>query len=194
MHAVTQANSVNALNMCRLDLALQQNDICDIFVNDYTALPETDGIVVDRMDNAIKEYQSYADLTFSKDKIITWIDWHPSLKGRIHWCSDSHAFTRNVYIHACNCTYVSPGPICTVIHSTVQYSTISCPFSINFVRTQSVVRTYSRSTNLAFCVYVRYLKHTYYPPLPSHTCLHFLVNVSCCRYCCCVVWGELLCQ
>ena len=106
MHAVTQANSVNALNMCRLDLALQQNEICDIFVDDYTALPETDGIVVDRMDNAIKEYQSYADLTFSKDKIITWIDWHPSLKGRIHRCLDSHAFTRNVYSHACNCTYV----------------------------------------------------------------------------------------
>ena len=107
--------------MCRLDLALQQNEICDIFVDDYTALPETDGIVVDRMDNAIKEYQSYTDLTFSKDKIITWIDWHPSLKGRIHRCSDPHAFTRNIYIHACNCTYISLGPICTVIHSTVQY-------------------------------------------------------------------------
>lgn len=80
---VVQTTLTNKLHPCRLDLALQQNEICDIFADDYTELPETDGIVVDKMDNAIKEYQSYTDLTFSKDKIITWIDWHPSLKGKL---------------------------------------------------------------------------------------------------------------
>ena len=66
---------------CRFDLALQQNEIGNIFVDDYQELSETDGIVVDKTDNAIKEYQSYTDLSFSKDKIITWIDWHPTIKG-----------------------------------------------------------------------------------------------------------------
>ena len=51
--------------------------------------------------------------------------------------------------------------------------------------------TYFRSINLACSVCVLYLKHT---ALSSHTCLHFLVNLPCCRYCCCIVWGELLCQ
>ena len=28
-----------------------------------------------------QEYQSFTDLKFSKDKVITWIDWHPTIKG-----------------------------------------------------------------------------------------------------------------
>ena len=62
-------------------MALQQTEIGNIFVDDYQELSETDGIVVDKTDNAIKEYQSYTDLSFSKDKIITWIEWHPTMKG-----------------------------------------------------------------------------------------------------------------
>ena len=92
---------------CRFDLALQQNEICDIFVDDYTELSETDGIIVDKTDNAIKEYQSYTDLTFSKDKIITWIDWHPSLKGTyVHMLCNIRVYSCKLWFG--NCLIRSP--------------------------------------------------------------------------------------
>lgn len=65
----------------RVELSLQQNEIMDVFVDDYRALSDTDGIVADKSDSSLKEYQSFTDLKFSKDKPITWIDWHPVQKG-----------------------------------------------------------------------------------------------------------------
>ncbi|XP_065906152.1 dynein axonemal intermediate chain 3-like isoform X2 [Dysidea avara] len=65
----------------RVELSLQQNEIMDVFVDDYRALSDTDGIVADKSDSSLKEYQSFTDLKFSKDKPITWIDWHPIQKG-----------------------------------------------------------------------------------------------------------------
>jgi WD40 repeat protein len=81
----------------RFDLALQQNQIGDIFSDDYKELSETDGIVVDKTDNAIKEYQSYTDLNFSKDRMITWIDWHPSIKGIVAVsCGENYSFSESI--------------------------------------------------------------------------------------------------
>ena len=80
------------------------------------------------------------------------------------------------------------------LYSNTQYSTVPYPIHlalILYIRTPCVVHTYVHGINLACSVCVLYLKHT---ALSSHTCLHFLVNLPCCRYCCCVVWGELLCQ
>nr|WAW84845.1 axonemal dynein intermediate chain 3 [Halisarca dujardinii] len=77
--------------------ALQQNDICNIFVDDYQELSETDGIAVDKTDNAIKEYQSFTDLNFSKEKKITWIDWHPTIKGIVAVsCGVNYSFSERV--------------------------------------------------------------------------------------------------
>ena len=70
-----------------------------VFVNYYRVLLDTDSIVADQSDLLLKvgmmlmavmlvwwhiliqEYQSFTDLKFSKDKPITWIDWHPVQKG-----------------------------------------------------------------------------------------------------------------
>ena len=60
---------------------LQQNSILDLFTDDYKALSDTDGITGNKSDTNLKEYQSFTDLRFSKDKVITWIDWHPTIKG-----------------------------------------------------------------------------------------------------------------
>lgn len=65
----------------RLEVYLQQNSILDLFVDDYKALSDTDGITGNKSDTNLKEYQSFTDLKFSKDKVITWIDWHPTIKG-----------------------------------------------------------------------------------------------------------------
>ena len=66
----------------RLELALQQNNILDMFVDDYRALSDSDVITGNKSDSNLKEYQSFTDLKFSKDKSILWIDWHPAIKGR----------------------------------------------------------------------------------------------------------------
>ena len=65
----------------RLEVYLQQNSIIDLFIDDYKALSDTDGITGNKSDTNLKEYQSFTDLKFSKDKVITWIDWHPTIKG-----------------------------------------------------------------------------------------------------------------
>jgi WD40 repeat protein len=67
----------------RVELCLQQNEIIDIFPDDYMQLAEDDGIVADKSDTNLKEYQSFTDLKFSKDKVVTCIDWHPTIKGII---------------------------------------------------------------------------------------------------------------
>ena len=60
---------------------MQQNSILDLFTDDYKALSDMDGITGNKSDTNLKEYQSFTDLRFSKDKVITWIDWHPTIKG-----------------------------------------------------------------------------------------------------------------
>jgi len=40
-----------------------------------------DGVFGNKSDNNLKEYQSFTDLEFSKNKTVAQIDWHPSIKG-----------------------------------------------------------------------------------------------------------------
>lgn len=69
--------------MPRFELALQQNATLDIFTNDYTNLGEEDKSFGSKSDNHLKEYQSFTDLQFSKNKTISFIQWHPTIKGLI---------------------------------------------------------------------------------------------------------------
>lgn len=66
----------------RVELSVQQNQIMDIFADDYRELSDTDFITGNKSDSSLKEYQSFTDLKFSKDKVITCIDWHPTIKGQ----------------------------------------------------------------------------------------------------------------
>ncbi|XP_033096889.1 WD repeat-containing protein 63-like [Anneissia japonica] len=67
----------------RFQLALQQNEIMDVFNNDWTVLADEDSSFGSKSDNHLKEYQSFTDMQFSKEKTITSIEWHPSIKGVI---------------------------------------------------------------------------------------------------------------
>ncbi|XP_041359893.1 dynein intermediate chain 3, axonemal-like isoform X2 [Gigantopelta aegis] len=64
----------------RFQLALQQNEIMDVFYDDWGNLGDIDDFG-SKADNHLKEYQSFTDLHFSKDKKITCIQWHPTIKG-----------------------------------------------------------------------------------------------------------------
>ncbi|KAK6180530.1 hypothetical protein SNE40_012670 [Patella caerulea] len=65
----------------RFELALQQNEIMNVFYNDWLHLGEEENALGIKADNHLKEYQSFTDLQFSKEKRITCIQWHPSIKG-----------------------------------------------------------------------------------------------------------------
>ncbi|KAK2179552.1 hypothetical protein NP493_483g01017 [Ridgeia piscesae] len=65
----------------RFELALQQNEITDVFFDDWMNLGEDDGTFGTKADNHLKEYQSFTDLQFSKSKTVTHIDWHPTING-----------------------------------------------------------------------------------------------------------------
>ncbi|PIK53480.1 WD repeat-containing protein 63 [Apostichopus japonicus] len=67
----------------RFELALQQNDIMDVFRDDWKELGNEDDTFGSKSDNHLKEYQSFTDLQFSRDKVLTCIAWHPSIKGII---------------------------------------------------------------------------------------------------------------
>ncbi|CAL1545233.1 unnamed protein product [Lymnaea stagnalis] len=61
--------------------SLQQNEIMNVFHNDWQHLGDGDDTFGSKADNYLKEYQSFTDLQFSKDKVITCIQWHPIIKG-----------------------------------------------------------------------------------------------------------------
>lgn len=65
----------------RFKAALQQNEIMDVFFIDWLHLGDGDASFGSKADNHLKEYQSFTDLQFSKEKRITCIQWHPTIKG-----------------------------------------------------------------------------------------------------------------
>uniref|UniRef100_A0A7M5TTP2 Uncharacterized protein n=1 Tax=Clytia hemisphaerica TaxID=252671 RepID=A0A7M5TTP2_9CNID len=65
------------------ELALQQNETFNVFINDYFELGEAENAFGTKSDNHLKEYQSFTDLQFSKNKTVHDIQWHPHIKGVI---------------------------------------------------------------------------------------------------------------
>ena len=64
-----------------VEAALQQNEIANVFVNDWTLLSADGSSIGSEAGNNLQEFQSFTDLVFSKDKLIGCIDWHPTFKG-----------------------------------------------------------------------------------------------------------------
>uniref|UniRef100_A0A8C1C130 Dynein axonemal intermediate chain 3 n=1 Tax=Cyprinus carpio carpio TaxID=630221 RepID=A0A8C1C130_CYPCA len=69
--------------LTRFEISLQQNHITDVFCDDWTALCEDDGALTGKTETQLKEYQSFMDLHFSKEKTISHIHWHPTISGVI---------------------------------------------------------------------------------------------------------------
>ncbi|KAK7129485.1 hypothetical protein R3I94_017637 [Phoxinus phoxinus] len=67
----------------RFERSLQQNVISDVFCDDWTVLCEDDGVPTGKTETQLKEYQSFMDLHFSREKSISHVHWHPSISGVI---------------------------------------------------------------------------------------------------------------
>uniref|UniRef100_A0A8D0Q602 Dynein axonemal intermediate chain 3 n=1 Tax=Sus scrofa TaxID=9823 RepID=A0A8D0Q602_PIG len=66
-----------------VEIALQQNEIMNTFVDDWKSLAEEEGTFGDKTDTHLKEYQSFTDLHNLAEKMITCICWHPVVCGLI---------------------------------------------------------------------------------------------------------------
>ncbi|XP_056388491.1 dynein axonemal intermediate chain 3 isoform X2 [Hyla sarda] len=73
---------INSVSL-RLELALQQNEILNAFVDDWKALCEQESTFGGKSDSHLKEYQSFTDHQFGKEKTISCISWHPTLHGLV---------------------------------------------------------------------------------------------------------------
>lgn len=79
---VTSGDTFFVVVAIRLEVCLQQNSIMNMFDDDYKLLADMDGITGRKSDTTLKEYQSFTDLRFSKNKVITQMEWHPIIKGK----------------------------------------------------------------------------------------------------------------
>ncbi|GFH21502.1 ADP-ribosylation factor-like protein 3, partial [Haematococcus lacustris] len=63
------------------EAALIQNEITNIFADDFAALGEDDGMTGNRKESIVTEYQSFTHLIYSKNKVVSAIQWLPHRKG-----------------------------------------------------------------------------------------------------------------
>ncbi|XP_040263855.1 dynein intermediate chain 3, axonemal [Bufo bufo] len=73
---------INSVSL-RLEMALQQNEILNAFVDDWKSLCEQESTFGGKSDSHLKEYQSFTDHQFGKEKTISCISWHPALHGLV---------------------------------------------------------------------------------------------------------------
>ncbi|XP_007944383.1 dynein axonemal intermediate chain 3 [Orycteropus afer afer] len=66
-----------------VEIALQQNEIMNTFIDDWKNLAEEEGTFGDKSDTHLKEYQSFTDLHNLTEKTITCVSWHPTIYGLI---------------------------------------------------------------------------------------------------------------
>ncbi|XP_010635009.1 WD repeat-containing protein 63 [Fukomys damarensis] len=66
-----------------VEIALQQNEIMNLFTADWKSLAEEEGTFGDKTDTHLKEYQSFTDLHSQTEKMITCVSWHPAIYGLI---------------------------------------------------------------------------------------------------------------
>ncbi|XP_024543144.1 WD repeat-containing protein 63 [Selaginella moellendorffii] len=73
--------------------ALQQNEVLDLFEDDFASFGEEDEHAGQKTISVITEFQAFSDLLYSKGKMISAIDWMPGKKGVVAAsCSDSRAY------------------------------------------------------------------------------------------------------
>uniref|UniRef100_A0A8D0DV88 Dynein axonemal intermediate chain 3 n=1 Tax=Salvator merianae TaxID=96440 RepID=A0A8D0DV88_SALMN len=67
----------------QVEVALQQNEIMNVFFDDWKALAEDESGFAGKSDVFLKEYQSFTDLHYLKDRTVSCICWHPTIFGII---------------------------------------------------------------------------------------------------------------
>ncbi|NXY22543.1 WDR63 protein, partial [Atrichornis clamosus] len=67
----------------RMKIALQQNEIMDVFFDDWKALGEDETSSGGKRDVDLKAYQSFTDVQYLRNRTISCLRWHPTLHGII---------------------------------------------------------------------------------------------------------------
>ncbi|NWI50354.1 WDR63 protein, partial [Calyptomena viridis] len=67
----------------RMEIALQQSEIMDVFFDDWKALAEDKSSSGEKPDVYLKASQSFTDLQYFKDRTISCVCWHPTIYGII---------------------------------------------------------------------------------------------------------------
>ncbi|KAM4722968.1 dynein axonemal intermediate chain 3 [Rhinophrynus dorsalis] len=73
---------INSVSL-RLELSLQQNEIMNAFLDDWKTLSEEESTFGSKSDSHLKEFQSFTDHLYNKDKTISCICWHPKIQGLV---------------------------------------------------------------------------------------------------------------
>uniref|UniRef100_A0A8D2ALA2 Dynein axonemal intermediate chain 3 n=1 Tax=Sciurus vulgaris TaxID=55149 RepID=A0A8D2ALA2_SCIVU len=82
MQVIPHIKDISTQTRC-VEIALQQNEIMNTFIEDWRCLAEEEGAFGDKTDTHLKEYQSFTDLHSTTEKKITCISWHPVIYGLI---------------------------------------------------------------------------------------------------------------
>ncbi|NWX42563.1 WDR63 protein, partial [Steatornis caripensis] len=67
----------------RMEIALQQNEIMNAFLDDWKALAEDESSSDGEPNVYLKAYRSFTDLCYLKDRTISCVCWHPTIYGII---------------------------------------------------------------------------------------------------------------
>uniref|UniRef100_A0A667GZA2 Dynein axonemal intermediate chain 3 n=1 Tax=Lynx canadensis TaxID=61383 RepID=A0A667GZA2_LYNCA len=82
MQVVPKVKDTSTQTRC-VEIALQQNEIMNTFIDDWKCLAEEEGTFGDKTDTHLKEYQSFTDLHNLTENMVTSISWHPTIYGLI---------------------------------------------------------------------------------------------------------------
>uniref|UniRef100_T1J6R4 WD repeat-containing protein 63 n=1 Tax=Strigamia maritima TaxID=126957 RepID=T1J6R4_STRMM len=65
----------------RMLIVLQQNELFNVYYDEWNDVGKVDLSLHGKESSQIKEYQSFSDLKYSKDKMVTCVEWHPTISG-----------------------------------------------------------------------------------------------------------------
>ncbi|KAJ7548217.1 hypothetical protein O6H91_07G003200 [Diphasiastrum complanatum] len=114
--------------------ALQQNEVMDLFEDDFSSFGEEDDHFGRKSVNVITEYMSFSDLSFSKGKMISAIDWMPGKQGILAAaCCESKPFDERLQSAGKpSNSYVLVWSFVDPIHPQIMLESYSDIFSLRF--------------------------------------------------------------
>ncbi|EGW11115.1 WD repeat-containing protein 63 [Cricetulus griseus] len=82
LQVIPEVTDISTQTKC-VEIALQQNEIMNTFIDDWKNLAEEESTFGDKSDTHLKEYQSFTDLHSTMEKMVTCVAWHPTIYGLI---------------------------------------------------------------------------------------------------------------
>lgn len=76
-----------------IELNLQQNETLDLFKGEFDQFQDEEFSLGNKKENNLKAWHSFTDLTYSKNRIISSINWHPTKSGVVAFsCTNNLTF------------------------------------------------------------------------------------------------------